>query len=220
MSPFDKSTETFLARLANKSSPLSAPGCDPDITSSSLHSKRASFLNLTYPPSKRIKVSSKGFIRNALHPKARSAATLVPKLGTRVTHATTSRLVERKLHDIALIPINILPDPLRSVFNFPLFNAVQSCCFQAAYASAENMVVSAPTGSGKTAIFELAICSLFKELRLGSYKVIYQAPTKALCAERKRGEILLVYPTYGVKASSRLEREVPETWSCVHRIDR
>lgn len=35
---------------------------------------------------------------------------------------------------------------------------------------------------------ELAICALVNELNQGSYKVVYQAPTKALCAERKKGK--------------------------------
>jgi len=47
-------------------------------------------------------------------------------------------------------------------------------------------VLSAPTGSGKTAVLELAICRLICASDDGSYKVIYQAPTKSLCAERQR----------------------------------
>ena len=50
------------------------------------------------------------------------------------------------------------------------------------------MVISAPTGSGKTVIFELAIIRLFLKFKDlcsgGDYKIIYIAPVKALCAER------------------------------------
>lgn len=48
------------------------------------------------------------------------------------------------------------------------------------------MVLSAPTGSGKTVIMELAICRLVMSHPHGDFKVVYQAPTKSLCAERYR----------------------------------
>jgi ATP-dependent DNA helicase HFM1/MER3 len=47
-------------------------------------------------------------------------------------------------------------------------------------------VVCAPTGSGKTAILELAICKLVADRGAENFKVVYQAPTKALCAERAK----------------------------------
>ena len=55
-----------------------------------------------------------------------------------------------------------------------------------AYGSDKNLVLSAPTGSGKTCVFELAICRLLQTTNSDNFKVIYQAPTKALCAERMR----------------------------------
>lgn len=87
---------------------------------------------------------------------------------------------------IALVPTHRLPDRFRSLFYFPLFNAVQSKCFPVVYDTNDNFVLSAPTGSGKTAILELAICRLITSHANGSYKVIYQAPTKSLCSERQR----------------------------------
>jgi len=90
-------------------------------------------------------------------------------------------------HGISLIsPREKLPDSLQTVFPFPLFNAVQSKCFASAYESNDNLVVAAPTGSGKTAILELAICKLVREKRGQNFKIVYQAPTKALCNERLR----------------------------------
>ena len=85
---------------------------------------------------------------------------------------------------IPLVSVNDLPDRLRSLFQFPLFNAVQSRCFATAFSTDENLVISAPTGSGKTVVMELAICRLMHVVRNGDFKIVYQAPTKALCAER------------------------------------
>ncbi|KAK3315846.1 putative HFM1/MER3 protein [Apodospora peruviana] len=79
-----------------------------------------------------------------------------------------------------------LPDKLRAVFPYEVFNAVQSKCFNAVYSSTDNVVVSAPTGSGKTAILELAICKLAHDRGNQNFKIVYQAPTKALCSERSR----------------------------------
>ena len=91
---------------------------------------------------------------------------------------------------IELVRIDRLPDQTAKVFDFasPFFNAIQSQCFRTVWSSDDNFVLSAPTGSGKTAILELAICRM---INLDLYaktrpKVVYQAPTKALCSERQR----------------------------------
>lgn len=87
---------------------------------------------------------------------------------------------------IDLVPTSTLPDRFRALFPYPLFNAVQSKCFNTLYKTSDNFVLSAPTGSGKTAALELAICRLINSFANGSYKIVYQAPTKSLCAERCR----------------------------------
>ena len=51
-----------------------------------------------------------------------------------------------------------LPEEYRKVFpKFPYFNLIQSTVFDDVYHTDRPMVVSAPTGCGKTVIFELAI---------------------------------------------------------------
>ncbi|KAI1812420.1 P-loop containing nucleoside triphosphate hydrolase protein [Poronia punctata] len=83
-------------------------------------------------------------------------------------------------------PRQALPDKLRSIFTFPLFNVVQSKCFPLVYDTNDNVVISAPTGSGKTVILELAICKLVASHGADNFKIVYQAPTKSLCSEKAR----------------------------------
>ena len=102
----------------------------------------------------------------------------------RVSHTKPPSRSPPIIQGIQLVPATALPDQLRSVFKFEIFNAVQSKCFATAFKSDDNIVVSAPTGSGKTIIMELAICRLVAESKGQDFKVVYQAPTKSLCAER------------------------------------
>ncbi|KAI0203646.1 hypothetical protein F4808DRAFT_467041 [Astrocystis sublimbata] len=83
-------------------------------------------------------------------------------------------------------PRQSLPDKFRAIFPFPLFNAVQSKCFPLVYGTNDNVVISAPTGSGKTALLEMAICKLVSDQGNDNFKIVYQAPTKSLCSEKAR----------------------------------
>ncbi|KAK6611280.1 Sec63 Brl domain-containing protein [Botrytis cinerea] len=91
-----------------------------------------------------------------------------------------------KAHGIQLVSPHELPDRFRQVFPYELFNAVQSKCFAQIYKTNNNIVISAPTGSGKTALLELAICKLVESYGSGQFKIVYQAPIKSLCSERMR----------------------------------
>ncbi|OWK64380.1 putative ATP-dependent DNA helicase HFM1 [Lonchura striata] len=85
----------------------------------------------------------------------------------------------------------------RSIFKeFPYFNYAQSKALddvsmehklqlQLLYTD-RNFVICAPTGSGKTVMFELAITRLLMEAPLPwlNIKVVYMAPIKALCSQR------------------------------------
>lgn len=71
---------------------------------------------------------------------------------------------------------------LAKMFPFEFFNPMQSICFDTVFNTDVNVVVSAPTASGKTTVFEMAIARLVAQNRFQS-KVIYIAPYKALCQQ-------------------------------------
>ncbi|KAM3083752.1 ATP-dependent DNA helicase MER3 [Clarireedia jacksonii] len=89
-------------------------------------------------------------------------------------------------HGVQLVSPHELPDRFRQVFPYELFNAVQSKCYTPIYKTNDNIVVSAPTGSGKTALLELAVCRLVESHGSDQFKIVYQAPIKSLCSERLR----------------------------------
>ncbi|RHZ65844.1 putative DEAD/DEAH box DNA helicase (Mer3) [Aspergillus thermomutatus] len=107
-------------------------------------------------------------------------------IGTTQYQKSPFENIPMSVRGIVLISVHELPDSHRSIFHFPVFNAVQSKCFQRVYKTDDNIVLAAPTGSGKTVIMELAICRLLSTLKDERFKVVYQAPTKSLCSERFR----------------------------------
>ena len=93
--------------------------------------------------------------------------------------------IKTELLDLYPLPLNVLKNKeYESVFNksFQYFNPIQTQIFYSVYHSDENLLVGAPTGSGKTAIAELAILRLFNKTSEG--KIIYIAPLKSLSKER------------------------------------
>ncbi len=81
--------------------------------------------------------------------------------------------------DIAVT--DVLPD-FAGAFPFERFNAVQAETLPAVLDTEENVVVSAPTASGKTAIAEVAIC---RTLAAGG-TALFLAPLRALTNEKER----------------------------------
>ncbi|NXL75450.1 HFM1 helicase, partial [Leptocoma aspasia] len=80
-----------------------------------------------------------------------------------------------------------IPTQFRSIFKeFPYFNYAQSKALDDLLYTDRNFVICAPTGSGKTVMFELAITRLLMEAPLPwlNIKVVYMAPVKALCSQR------------------------------------
>ncbi|XP_059199855.1 probable ATP-dependent DNA helicase HFM1 [Centropristis striata] len=85
-----------------------------------------------------------------------------------------------------LRPVSEISAKFRSVFNeFPYFNYVQSKALDDVLYTGKNFVACAPTGSGKTVLFELAIIRLLMETSepWSNVKAVYMAPIKALCSQ-------------------------------------
>ncbi|WZZ36346.1 hypothetical protein YC2023_019747 [Brassica napus] len=91
--------------------------------------------------------------------------------------------------------VSDLPPNFRSAFTFRYFNSLQSECFPLCFHSDINMVISAPTGSGKTGLFELCILRLLSKSissdgrflhAKGALKTVYISPSKALVQEKLR----------------------------------
>lgn len=129
-------------------------------------------------------------------------------------------------------PKEILPPKFHSVFPYDFLNAVQSRCFEAVYRTDDNVVVSAPTGCGKTAILDLAISKLVSDISQEKSKVVYLAPTKALCKEKAQhwaktfGRVGVQVSEFtgdtaradmGMVRSARIIVTTFEKWDCITR---
>jgi hypothetical protein len=72
--------------------------------------------------------------------------------------------------------------PLSGIWKFSSFNPLQSQVANTLAHSDDSIVVSAPTGAGKTCLFEMAMARFFSSTCAN--KVVYMAPSKALVEER------------------------------------
>ncbi|CAN6849203.1 unnamed protein product, partial [Brassica oleracea] len=106
-----------------------------------------------------------------------------------------STLAQIAMDTHTLKSVSDLPPNFRSAFTFRYFNSLQSECFPLCFHSDINMVISAPTGSGKTALFELCILRLLSKSissdgrflhAKGALKTVYISPAKALVQEKLR----------------------------------
>ena len=114
-------------------------------------------------------------------------------LGAESTHAISFRHLilphqyppHTKLLDLHPLPVTALQNPnFEKLFKFSHFNPIQTQVFHCCYNTDENVLLGAPTGSGKTVAAELAILRLMKERP--DLKSIYIAPLKALVSERMK----------------------------------
>jgi replicative superfamily II helicase len=90
--------------------------------------------------------------------------------------------VTRSGDDETRIPVEAVLPSFAPAFPFERFNRMQSEALPALLETDENVVVSAPTASGKTAIAEVAIC---RTLDAGG-TALFLAPLRALTNEKER----------------------------------
>ncbi len=109
-------------------------------------------------------------------------------------------LANRPLASRRRVPVEqVFPQPVGLLWRtkFSAFNQMQSELANVVAYSDDNIVVSAPTGAGKTALFEMAMARFFtlnlqRQIRKlderqhvdKSQKIVYVSPSKALCDER------------------------------------
>ncbi|XP_021913277.1 activating signal cointegrator 1 complex subunit 3 isoform X2 [Zootermopsis nevadensis] len=87
------------------------------------------------------------------------------------------------LLELQPLPVKALQDPqLEMLYPFEHFNPIQSQIFHCLYYTDNNVLLGAPTGSGKTIAAEIAMFRVFK--KYPGCKVVYIAPLKALVRER------------------------------------
>eukprot|EP00761_Pharyngomonas_kirbyi_P009639 gb/GECH01009656.1/.p1 GENE.gb/GECH01009656.1/~~gb/GECH01009656.1/.p1 ORF type:complete len:2079 (+),score=534.85 gb/GECH01009656.1/:1-6237(+) len=87
------------------------------------------------------------------------------------------------LADVFPLPVSALQEPkYEALYPFKYYNPVQTQVFHTMYHSDENVLLGAPTGSGKTIMAEMSMFRLFN--RSPQSKVVYIGPLKALVRER------------------------------------
>ncbi|XP_034936753.1 activating signal cointegrator 1 complex subunit 3 [Chelonus insularis] len=105
------------------------------------------------------------------------------------------------LLELQPLPVTALKDKqFESLYKFTHFNPIQTQIFHCLYYTDCNVLLGAPTGSGKTIAAELAILRVFKNYP--NRKVVYIAPLKALVRERIRD--------WKVRIDERLNKRVVE----------
>ncbi|CAL0310752.1 unnamed protein product [Lupinus luteus] len=93
-----------------------------------------------------------------------------------------------ELLDLQPLPVTALRNPLYEALyqDFKHFNPVQTQVFTVLYNSDDNVLVAAPTGSGKTICAEFAILRNHQKGPDNVMRVVYIAPIEALAKERYR----------------------------------
>ncbi|CDR95380.1 hypothetical protein BBBOND_0205380 [Babesia bigemina] len=132
-----------------------------------------------------------------------------------------------KLLDLLPLPTTVLKNN-HFGYQYKYLNPLQTQIFPHCYFSDDNLLVGAPTGSGKTAIAEMSMFRLWRSQP--QQKVVYIAPLKALAYERlkdwtiKFGKFKRVVEVTGDShataseiASSQIIITTPEKWDGISR---
>uniref|UniRef100_A0A8C3LNM0 Activating signal cointegrator 1 complex subunit 3 n=1 Tax=Chrysolophus pictus TaxID=9089 RepID=A0A8C3LNM0_CHRPC len=136
-----------------------------------------------------------------------------------------------ELLDLQPLPVTALGHPeYEALYKFTHFNPIQTQIFHTLYHTDCNVLLGAPTGSGKTVAAELAIFRVFN--KYPTSKAVYIAPLKALVRERiedwkvrieeKLGKKIVeltgdVTPDMRAIAQADLIVTTPEKWDGVSR---
>ncbi|GBE61423.1 DEAD-box helicase [Babesia ovata] len=154
-------------------------------------------------------------------------------LGIIVEHPFVTRRLQvaddgyTKLLDLLPLPTSALTN-YSFLYQYKYFNPLQTQIFPHCYFSDDNLLVGAPTGSGKTVIAELSMFRLWQTQP--RQKVVYIAPLKALAYERlkdwtiKFGKFKRVVEVTGDShataseiANSQIIITTPEKWDGISR---
>lgn len=115
----------------------------------------------------------------------------------------------KNANDKALMSTDELPSWARAGFGSSAkLNRIQTTCYDAAFNTDENLLICAPTGSGKTNVAMLAILREIGKHRdpetghisLDTLKVVFISPLKALVSEQV-GNFSKRLESYGIRVS-------------------
>uniref|UniRef100_A0A8D8Y8W6 U5 small nuclear ribonucleoprotein 200 kDa helicase n=1 Tax=Cacopsylla melanoneura TaxID=428564 RepID=A0A8D8Y8W6_9HEMI len=130
-------------------------------------------------------------------------------LGSVVQHSMSFKhLIVPELHpphtnllELQPLPVSALQEPqYEALYKFSHFNPIQTQIFHCLYHTDNNVLLGAPTGSGKTIAAEIACFRVFKSFP--EAKVVYIAPLKALVKER--------VADWKIKFEAKLKKKVVE----------
>eukprot|EP00906_Rhabdomonas_costata_P006818 RCo009880 len=94
-----------------------------------------------------------------------------------------------ELLDLQPLPVSALRNPQFEALytSFTHFNPIQTQVFHTLYQTDDNILVGAPTGSGKTICIEFAILRMFNSFKpQEKARAVYVAPHEDICAQRYR----------------------------------
>lgn len=160
----------------------------------------------------------------------------------------TNEEIDSLFHDSSLKNLeyetfNSLPFPCNILIPHKDLNPIQSKLFPIIFNTNTdnpyNLIISSPTGSGKTTLFEISICDLYNRINSKSpsssslnFKAIYIAPIKSLCQEKyldwksrfARLSLKVIEVTgdseninYTQINEANIILSTPERWECVSR---